>query len=82
KISVGPPYFEAVFLPLVLPALALMGCGTVARWKQGSGRELWQRLRVALVLTVVGVAVLGLAQAGSITPVTLLGVALGLWCLL
>ncbi|MFZ7311315.1 heme lyase CcmF/NrfE family subunit [Comamonas jiangduensis] len=82
KISVGPPYFEAVFLPLVLPALALMGCGTVARWKQGAGRELWQRLRVALVLTVVSVGVLGLTQAGSITPVTLLGVALGLWCLL
>lgn len=85
KISVGPAYFEAVFLPLVLPAVALMGIGTVARWKQGGWRELWQRLRIALVLTVVGVVVLALAQGRwgwKISPATLLGVALGWWCVL
>ncbi|MEG0785689.1 MAG: heme lyase CcmF/NrfE family subunit [Comamonas sp.] len=85
KISVGPPYFEAVFLPLVLPALALMGVGTMARWKQGSGIELWRRLRGALVLTVVSIVVLVLSQGAwgwHITPATLLGLALGLWCVL
>lgn len=85
KISVGPPYFEAVFLPLVLPAVALMGIGTMARWKQGHGRELWQRLRTALVLTVVGGCVLALAQGlggWQMAPSTLLGVVLGGWCVL
>lgn len=85
KISVGPPYFEAVFLPLILPAVVLMGVGTIARWKNMHWRELWQRLRTALVLTVVGVVVLVLAQGQGgwkIAPATLLGVALGGWCVL
>ena len=34
KISVGPPYFETVFVPLMAPALFLMGVGPLARWKQ------------------------------------------------
>ena len=33
KISVGPPYFEAVFVPLMAPAVFLMGVGPVARWR-------------------------------------------------
>lgn len=85
KISVGPPYFGAVFLPLVLPAVALMGIGTMARWRQVHWRELWQRLRTALVLTGVGVAVLALSQGQwgwTMAPSTLLGVALGAWCVL
>jgi cytochrome c-type biogenesis protein CcmF len=85
KISVGPPYFEAVFLPLILPAVALMGIGTIARWKHMHWHELWQRLRTALVLTAVGVLVLLLAQGQGgwkIAPATLLGVALGGWCVL
>jgi cytochrome c-type biogenesis protein CcmF len=38
KISVGPPYFEAVFVPLMAPVVLLMGVGPLARWKQAGGR--------------------------------------------
>lgn len=85
KISVGPPYFRAVFLPLVLPALALMAVGTAARWKQSPAPELWRRLRAALALTAACAGVLLLANGRfgpRVSPATLLGVALGLWCLL
>ena len=34
KISVGPPYFDAVFVPLMAPLVFLMGIGPLARWKQ------------------------------------------------
>ena len=34
KISVGPPYFDAVFVPLMAPAVFLMGVGPIARWKE------------------------------------------------
>ncbi|MDR0217100.1 MAG: heme lyase CcmF/NrfE family subunit [Comamonas sp.] len=83
KISVGPPYFEAVFLPLVLPALALMGVGTVARWKSSCAGELWRRLRLALAISVACSLILALAGGWlglRLSPATLLGVALGLWC--
>jgi cytochrome c-type biogenesis protein CcmF len=48
KISVGPPYFEAVFAPLMAPALFLMGVGPLARWKRASLPELAVLLRWAL----------------------------------
>ena len=48
KISVGPPYFEAVFVPLMAPALFLMGVGPMARWKHAPLPELARRLRWAL----------------------------------
>src|SRR5688572_21617200 len=48
KISVGPPYFDAVFFPLMAPAIFLMAIGPVASWKQASLPALWTRLRWAL----------------------------------
>ena len=47
KISVGPPYFDAVFYPLMAPAVFLMAVGPVASWKQASLPGLWTRLRWA-----------------------------------
>ncbi|MDM0106861.1 heme lyase CcmF/NrfE family subunit [Variovorax sp. J22R24] len=56
KISVGPPYFEAVFVPIMVPAIFLMGVGPVARWKDAPLPELARRLRWALAAS--GVAAL------------------------
>jgi cytochrome c-type biogenesis protein CcmF len=53
KISVGPPYFEAVFAPLMAPALFLMGVGPLARWKRSSLPELAVLLRWALGVSLV-----------------------------
>src|SRR5574341_343446 len=47
-LSVGPPYFETVFVPLMAPALFLMGVGPLARWKRASLPELAVLLRWAL----------------------------------
>jgi len=64
KISVGPPYFNAVFVPLMAPALFLMGIGPLARWKEASLPDLATRLKWAL-----GVAL----AAGLLLPLTLDG---------
>ena len=58
KLSVGPPYFNAVFVPLMAPAMFLIGVGPIARWKQAKLPELATRLRWAFVIALVtGVAV-------------------------
>src|SRR5438128_1029008 len=54
KLSVGPPYFESVFVPLMAPALFLMGVGPLARWKHTSIPELAVRLRWALPVSLGG----------------------------
>ena len=53
KLSVGPPYFEAVFVPVMTPAIFLIGIGPIARWKQMSLPTLVIRLRWAFVVSVV-----------------------------
>jgi cytochrome c-type biogenesis protein CcmF len=54
KISVGPPYFNAVFVPMMAPVLLLLGLAPWMRWGQENLPELLKRLRwqaVAAVLT-------------------------------
>ncbi|MGE0807406.1 MAG: heme lyase CcmF/NrfE family subunit [Burkholderiaceae bacterium] len=78
KISVGPPYFDAVFYPLMAPALFLIGIGPLARWKQASVPDLAARLRWAFVVAVVAALLLPLTQ-GSLRPMTSLGLLFSLW---
>jgi cytochrome c-type biogenesis protein CcmF len=52
KISVGPPYFDTVFYPLMAPAAFLMGVGPLARWTRTPLPELAARLRWALGVAV------------------------------
>jgi cytochrome c biogenesis factor len=54
KLSVGPPYFETVFVPLMAPAFFLMGVGPAARWKQASLPDLGVRLKWAFAVALAG----------------------------
>ncbi|KAA0211308.1 MAG: heme lyase CcmF/NrfE family subunit [Lautropia sp.] len=78
KISVGPPYFDAVFYPLMAPALFLMGIGPLARWKKAELPELVARLRWAFAVSVIAALLLPLAADGF-RPMTSLGLMFALW---
>lgn len=64
KISVGPPYFEAVFVPLLTPALFLMGVGPLARWKAARAADLAVRLRWALGVSIVTAMIVPFVAGG------------------
>ena len=53
KISVGPPYFESVFVPLTIPLALLMGVGAMMRWKQDKPMRLVKALGVLFSLSIV-----------------------------
>ncbi len=78
KISVGPPYFDSVFYPLMAPALFLMGVGPLARWKKAELPELVARLRWALAAAVIAALLLPLS-VGGFRPMTSLGLLFALW---
>ncbi len=78
KISVGPPYFDTVFVPLMAPVVFLMGVGPLARWKQTELPDLARRLRWAAGVAVV-CAVGGGLIAGRTTPMSALGLLMGWW---
>jgi cytochrome c-type biogenesis protein CcmF len=78
KISVGPPYFNAVFVPIMVPMVMLMGLGPIARWKKASVPALWLRVRWALVSSVI-IALLLPFVMGNWTPMIALGMLLAFW---
>ena len=81
KLSVGPPYFNSVFVPLMVPAMFLMGIGPIARWKKSSLPELAVRLRWAF-LASVGCALVLPFVLGTWKPLVSLGLMLALWIVL
>ncbi len=74
KISVGPPYFNSVFIPLTLPLAMLVGVGIFVHWRQENATELWRKLRLPLAASVVA----GTAYALWLTPSFSWAAALGM----
>ena len=80
-ISVGPPYFNATFTPLMALAFLILPFGPLLAWKRGDLRGAAQRLWVAAGLSLL----LGLAGWAVWEPRKALataGVALGSWLIL
>ncbi len=78
KISVGPPYFDSVFVPLMAPAVILMAIGPLVAWKRAEVADLWLRLRWPLAVSVLAAVALPLAL-GHWSVFVAFGVWLGAW---
>jgi cytochrome c-type biogenesis protein CcmF len=79
KISVGPPYFDTVFLIPGLPLVILMGLGMHAAWKRAAWPQLQRKLRwAALGAVVLGIAI-PLLVYGRFGLLLALGITAGLW---
>ena len=81
KISVGPPYFNSVFIPLTLPLAAVVGIGAMSRWKRDDFLRLMQPLWWILGASVIAGIVLPLMFGGFQWPAAL-GLAIAVWVLL
>ena len=78
KQSVGPPYFNVVFVPLMTPALFLMGIGPLARWKQANLPEIGTRLKWAFGVSIMTALLLPFAL-GQWSGLAAFGLCLALW---
>ena len=78
KISVGKPYFESVFVPLMAPALFLMGIGPIAKWRKAPALEILTQLRWALGITIVSAAITPFIVK-SWSPLIGLGLGIAVW---
>ena len=81
KLSVGPPYFNAVFVPIMVPVLLFMVVGTYARWKTDGVAELARKLGATAVVSIVLGCTLPLL-AGPWSAAASLGLSLALWIVL
>ena len=78
KISVGPPYFDTVFVLMMAPLMLLMGVGPLMRWKNDDLTGVARRLRWAFALGVVAALATGWV-AGQVAPATTGGLVLAYW---
>ncbi|MFW5679076.1 MAG: heme lyase CcmF/NrfE family subunit, partial [Pseudomonadota bacterium] len=61
KISVGPPFFNATFIPLMVPLMLVLPIGTLLAWKRGDLR------RALRLMAGAGAVALGLAVVAVVT---------------
>jgi len=80
RISVGPAYFEQVFVPLMAPAVVLMGAAPFSRWTHDTLPELALRMRSA-GMAALSVAVAACVALRQLSPLATLGVVLAAWVL-
>ena len=78
KISVGPPYFNSVFVPIMIPLLVLMGIGPWTSWKNSNLLDVIKRLWIAALAAVIAAALIPFAM-GEFTWLGSLGFLLAFW---
>jgi cytochrome c-type biogenesis protein CcmF len=78
KISVGPPYFNSVFVPIMIPLLVLMGIGPWASWKQTDLLVVLKRLWLAGVVALIAGVTIPIIM-GEFTWLASIGFLLAFW---
>jgi cytochrome c-type biogenesis protein CcmF len=80
KVSVGPPFFDMTFIPIMIPLLVAMAVGPLLSWKRGDLFAAFQRLKLAFAIAA-GAAVVVLAIMGASSLGAACGLALAAWIL-
>lgn len=78
KVSVGAPYFNSIFVPLLVPLVFLVGMGPIARWKKADLPDMARQLRWAFVASAI-VAVAVPLLMGGWSWLAALGMVLAAW---
>ena len=73
KISVGPPYFETVFLLPMLPLLVAVGVGMHTAWRSADTSAMARRLRIPAVVSIVAGIAITLFVYGGNNVLTMVG---------
>jgi len=79
KISVGPPYFSRVFIPLMIPVVFLVAVGSLIRWREDNISTLIKQLRTPAVLAIVFASVSSLLLPGKASFTAWFALLLAFW---
>ncbi len=77
RVSIGPPFFNLVFVPLMLPMLAIMALGPMLAWRKGNGIAAIRRSALAAALAVA--TAIWAAWTGGAGIAGVLGFAVAAW---
>ncbi|RAW99497.1 MULTISPECIES: heme lyase CcmF/NrfE family subunit [unclassified Photorhabdus] len=79
SISIGEPFFNIMFTWLMAPFALLLGVGPLVRWRRDKPSNLWKRLCVAIVLTLLLSILLPWLLQDRIVGMTVVGLIMALW---
>lgn len=82
KYSVGPPYFNAIFVPLMCLLALLVGIGPSSQWKRTGAQRWWRALLGAFIASAVIALILPNAFADEFQLGATVGVLLASWVVL
>jgi cytochrome c-type biogenesis protein CcmF len=82
KISVGAPYFNAVFIPMMIALFIFMGIGPLIRWKKARKGELAKHLNLISIFSVLFGAAWPFLFGGEFNFMVFVGMTLGCWIVL
>jgi cytochrome c-type biogenesis protein CcmF len=82
KISVGPPYFNAVFVPIMSILFIIMGIGPLIRWKKAKKGELRKRLLSPSVFSIAFGLLFPVVYGGEFNALVAMGITLATWVFL
>ena len=78
KVSVGPPFFNWTFIPLMVPMVLVMAFGPLMSWKRGDVGRAMKQLFVAVVVTIVTIVVC-FVIVDTDSTLSILGTGLAAW---
>ena len=81
KISVGPPFFNASFIPIMLPLVIVMGVGPFLSWKRADLPGVFDRLKWVIFITLISLLVVWYMQTKG-PALAVLAMAIAVWLLL
>jgi len=81
KLSVGPQFFDATFVPILMPAIIAMVIGPVLAWRRGKLGAAFRRLLPAAI-GALAAPVIVFAINRATPPAALAGIALAVWAML
>ena len=81
KLSVGPQFFDATFVPILMPAIIAMVIGPVLAWRRGNLRAALRRLAPAVIGALLAPVVV-FAVDRAAPPAALAGITLAVWAML
>jgi cytochrome c-type biogenesis protein CcmF len=80
KLSVGPQFFDATFVPMLVPGIVAMAIGPILAWRKGDLKGALRRLLPALAAAIIVPASVLLVK-GHAPPAALGGIALAVWAM-
>ncbi|MEI6986150.1 MAG: heme lyase CcmF/NrfE family subunit [Rhodospirillaceae bacterium] len=79
KVSVGPPFFNATFVPLMIPLVVAMGIGPLLAWKRADLASIRGRLALMVGLALACVLATLWIRSNNGPVMALVGIALAAW---